>query len=221
MSGIAETVCLVCNNIRNRTKQGVSFQKLLSITRQEFRINDIDLEIKTHRKKNLEYSEFYVNAYYDAENDKDFDTAIEVIIFHNFKKRHDWDRFHITAFLIQIYDAVIHEYRHRRQSKKRNHKIYWIRSSNTRLYLSDPDEIDAYAVSIAIELCRTIGKYRALRYMNKFTALSRVKVQNLFASPNLYSYVNEFKTLKHPVLQRLSKKVYKRLLKIDSDTIFM
>jgi len=221
MSGTAETICLICNNVRNKTKQGVSFQKLLSVIRREFRLHDIELEIKSHRQHSLEYTEFYVNAYYDAENDRNFDNAIEVIIFHNFKKTHDWDRYHITSLLIQIYDAVIHEHRHKRQSKKRNHKIYWAKSSNTRLYLSDPDEIDAYSVSISIELCRTIGKYRALQYMHRFTLLSRLKLQNLFVSPNLFSYVKEFETLEHPVLIRLAKKIYKRLLKIDTDTIFM
>lgn len=88
-------------------------------------------------------------------------------------------------------------------------------------YLQDPDELDAYALSIAIELCRTVGKFRALRYMPKFTTLARLKVQEQYVSPNLNAYVSHFEKPISPLLRRLAKKVYVRLMKVDTDHIFM
>ena len=193
----------------------------MSIIRKEFRIHGIDLDIRSHRRKSLDPAEYYVNAYYDCENDRNYDVAIEVIIYHNFKKKIDWDRYHTTELLIQIFDAVVHEYKHRRQSIKRKHKSYWFTSSVVEEYLSDPDEIDAYAFSIAVELCRTVGKYRSLKYMSKLTALSRLKIKDRYVSPNLHGYIKVFRTTEHPVITNLSKKIYKRLLKIDTDFIFM
>ena len=38
---------------------------------------------------------------------------------------HEWDAKHITELLIQIFDAIIHEFKHQRQSRKRNFKIFW------------------------------------------------------------------------------------------------
>lgn len=221
MNGLMETICLICTNVRLKTARGVCFQKLMTIIRKEFRLYGFELDIRTHKRHLLDPTEYYVNAYYDSENDRNFDIAIEVIIYHNFNKNIDWDRHHITELLIQIYDAVIHEYRHRKQSIKRNHKTYWATSSAVEEYLSDPDEIDAYALSIAVELCRSLGKYRALKFMSKLTTLGKLKLQNRYVSPNLYGYVKTFRTIDDPCLIKISKKIYKRLLKIDTDNIFM
>lgn len=113
--------------------------------------------------------------------------------------------------------------KHQRQSKKRHHEQYWNRHDagyHYREYLQDPDEIDAYALSIAIELCRTLGKHRALRYMPKFTTLARMKIRDQFVSPNLHAYVSHFEKPISPLLRRLAKKIYIRLKKIDTDYIF-
>jgi hypothetical protein len=165
--------------------------------------------------------EFYVNAYYDPEDDKNKETAIEVIVYHNFPKDRDWDQIHVSELLIQVFDAVVHEFKHQRQSRKRHYKTYWDSTGNIYKYLGDPDEIDAYALSIAIELCRVLGKGRALRYMSKFTSLSRLKVGGNYVSPNLLEYVTHFENVNSRVLRTLAKKVYVRLRKVDEDSIFM
>ena len=219
MNGLMETICLICNNVRIKSIKGVCFHKLLSLIRKEFKLYGIDLELRSHRRTSLDPAEYYVNAYYDSINDQNYDVAIEVIIYHNFDKTVDWDRYHVTDLLIQIFDAVIHEHKHRKQSIKRNYKTYWATSSVVEEYLSDPDEIDAYALSIAVELCRSLGKYRSLKYMSKLSALSRLKIKDRYVSPNLYGYLKVFHSIEDPVLMNLSKKIYKRLLKIDPDTI--
>jgi hypothetical protein len=219
-----ETVCLICTQVRHRTKKDTSFPKLLVELRREFKRSGLDLKIKSQSKKFLATEEFYVNAYYDPEDDKNKETPIEVIIYHNFDKDIAWTPKQITELLVQIFDATVHEFKHQRQSRKRNYKEFQERvdaEHEYHEYLKDPDEIDAYAFSIAIELCRTVGKFRALRYMPKFTTLARLKVKEEFVSPNLNAYVSHFEKPISPLLRRLAKKVYVRLQKIDTDVIFM
>jgi hypothetical protein len=223
MNSVLETVCFICNSIRIRAKQSIGFQKILTIVRQEFKANGLQIKFKSVRKSFLNQEEFYVNAYYDCEDDYDGEIPIEVIIYHNFDKTIIWDQKHITDLLRELFDAVVHEYKHQRQAKRRSYKTYWTRHDGNHhyhLYLTDPDEIDAYAVSIAIELCRALGKYRALRYMPKLTTLARFKVNGQFVSPNLHAYVSHF-SLSDPILKTIAKKIYIRLQKVDTDYIFM
>ncbi len=221
MNSIMEMICAVCAAVRTNSKQGISFQNLLTSLRREFRNQGFDIAIKSSRKSKLHPEEFYVNAYYDPEDDKNREVPIEVIVYHNFDKTVIWDHKHVTDLLVQVFDATVHEFKHQRQSRKRQYNTYWQDTSLTRDYLSDPDEIDAYSLSIAIELCRTLGKYRALRYMSKVSALSKLKFHNHYVSPNLYFYTKHFGNLDHPTLKQLAKKVYVRLQKVDTDCIFV
>lgn len=223
MNNILETVSSVCNEVRNNSKHGTSFQKLLTTLRREFKKQDFNIKITSERDKHLGEEEFYVNAYYDADDDSKSEIAIEVIVHHNFNKSNTWDTLHVTDFLIQIFDATVHEFKHQRQSRKRYFQTFLEHPGTNpyKEYLKDPDEVDAYSLSIAIELCRTLGKYRALRYMPKFTTLARFKIRNQYVSPNLNAYVCHFETLDAPILKKLAKKVYVRLQKLDTDAIFV
>lgn len=217
MNGIMEAVCQVCNKVRSQSKRGVSFQTLLVQLRKEFRRQYFAIKIKSLRNVTLGPEEFYVNAYYDPEEDQHREIPIEVVIHHNFEPNIDWDPPHITELLVQIFDAIVHEFKHQRQSRKRHFKTYW----HNKSYLDDPDEIDAYSLSIAIELCRRLGKYRALRYLHHFNSLGRLKLQDVFVSPNLYAYMQEFGDLSNPIIKLLAKKVYIRIQKVDTDCIFV
>ncbi len=212
-----ESVCGVCNIVRTKSKHGVDFHSLLSLLRKEFRAHEFEIKIKTRRHATLNQEEFYVNAYYDAEEDSEREIPIEVVIHHNFDSQYLWDRKHTTELLIQVFDAVVHEFRHQRQSRKRYFKTFW----GNHTYLDDPDEIDAYSISIAIELCRSMGKFRALRYMHRFSSLGRIKLQDQFVSPNLGAYIDMFGSIRHPKLQLLAKKIYVRIQKLDTDCIFL
>jgi hypothetical protein len=217
-------VCAVCTQVRNDAKQGVNFQSLLVMLRREFKRNSLLIKLKSARKQFLLNEEFYVNAYYDAEDDSNGDVCIEVIIYHNFDKDRVWDVTQVNDMLIQVFDAVVHEFKHQRQSKHRNYVIYYEHVDYTHCfqdYLTDPDEIDAYAMSIAIELCRTLGKFRALRYMPKLSKLARMKVRDQYVSPNLLAYISHFGDMSNPLLRTLAKKIYIRLQKVDTDYIFM
>jgi hypothetical protein len=169
------------------------------------------------KHKKLNDKEFFVNAYYDPEDDQNHETPIEVVIHHNFDATAIWDSVQVTELLVQVFDAVVHEYKHQRQSKKRQYKVFW----NQYNYLDDPDEIDAYSMSIAIELCRTLGKYRALRYMHRFSSISRLKMRENYVSPNLNAYIDAFGNLPNTTIKKLAKKVYVRIQKLDTDCIFV
>ena len=79
MNSIMETVCLICTHVRHRTKQDTSFPKLLVELRREFKRAGLDVKIKSQSKKFLDTEEFYVNAYYDPEDDQNKETPIEIM----------------------------------------------------------------------------------------------------------------------------------------------
>ena len=219
-----ETICGVCNTVRQISKQGLSFHKLVTVLRREFREQNFNLKIRTDRDKTLSEGEFYVNAYYDPEDDKDKEIPIEVVVHHNFNKDVVWQLNEVSDLLREIFDAVVHEFKHQRQSRKRKFHSYWDHTNpatDYTAYLSDPDEVDAYAISIAIELCRNLGKYRALRYLSRISSLSKLKYNGRFASPNLSAYMGIFGGLEDPTIRLLAKKVYVRLQKIDTDCVFV
>lgn len=218
-----ELVNDVCKAVRANSKHGTTFQQLLTVLRREFKKQDLKIKVASERDKHLAVEEFYVNAYYDAEDDSNAETAIEVIIHHNFDKLVIWDQKQITLFLIQIFDATVHEFKHQRQSKKRHFQIYLEHpgTGHYKEYLKDPDEIDAYSLSIAIDLARSLGKFRALRYLSNFSKLSRLKIHSQYVSPNLNAYVMHFGSLSNPLLKVLAKKIYIRLQKLDTDVLFV
>jgi len=220
MNLILERVNAVCQHVRESNTQGITFKKLIGSTRAEFKKRDFDLTIKTKKDKTLDPSEFYVNAFYDAEDDFNNETSIEVIIHHNFNDTDVFSQTQITDFLIQIYDAVVHEYRHQQQSLKRNYEVYSNHDQSPyNEYLTDPDEIDAYALSIAIELLRHMNKERAKRYMSRITIMAKMRQNNMLVSPNLKSYIDHFGL--NNITKKISKKVYKHLDALDRRYIFM
>lgn len=220
MNTILERVNIVCNSVREANRNGVTFKKLITSMRSTFKQQNFDLTIKTKKDKYLESFEFYINAYYDPEDDFNNDTPIEIIVHHNFDDASVFTSSHLTDFLVQIYDATVHEYRHQKQSASRNYQTY---SSHIQSpydeYLIDPDEVDAYAFSIAVELLRYMHKERAKKYLTRIRTLAKMRVNNSYISPNLKAYVDHFGI--NVTTKKLAKKVYKHLDTIDKHSIFM
>jgi len=221
MNSIMELVCAICNKVRSSTKQGLSFPKLMNQVRREFKSSNIDIKLTTTRDKTLNEDCVYVNGYYDPEDDKEHECAIELIIVHNFPKDLVWYPTHSTLILTQIFDTVVHELRHQRQYRKRKFKVGPERGQGHKEYLADPDEVDAYSISIATELVRSLGRTRALRYLHNIDTLSRFKLNKQFVSPCLGMYVGEFSNPRNPIIKKLTKKIYIRLKKIDTDVVFL
>lgn len=221
MNSIMELVCGICTSVRSSTKSGLTFQKLLNQVRRQFKLQDINLKIRSTRDAHLDPEVFYANGYYDPIDDEEGEIAIELIITHNFPKDAIWYTGHSGELLVQIFDTVVHELRHQRQYRKRHYQVGFERGDNHEEYLADPDEIDAYSVSIAIELCRSLGKTRALRYLSNIDTLSRYKLHGQFVSPSLSMYRGSFPNRNDPVMRALTKKVYVRLKKVDTDCVFV
>ena len=77
-------------------------------------------------------------------------------------------------------------------------------------YMTRPDEIEAYAMNIADELTRHVGKEDALTLlrMAKKTAQFKTEIGH-FLSPDLLAYFALFDyDSSHPVIKRLLKKIY-------------
>lgn len=219
MNSILERVNAVCQTVRKSNDNAISFKKLIGNLKKEFKENDLDLSIKTKKEKTLEQYHFYVEAFYDAEEDFNNETPIEVFVYHNFSDKDLFERKQITEFLIQIFDAVVHEYKHRKQSISRSYSSYTDHPMEPySKYLADPDELDAYSFSIAVELLRYMDNERVRRYMTRLTALSKLKYGNTLVSPNLTAYIGQFRC--NPIIKKLAKKVYKYTDSIDKRHIF-
>jgi len=209
----------ICTGIMTRSEDGGKFKTILTRVKKGF--NSLDLKIRTKRMKDLDENEFYVNAYYDAEDDGAGFCPIEVFILHNIDQDANFAHAQAGQFVVQIYDAVVHELRHQYQGRRRNY-MYIEHSSDDDMqaYLGDPDEIDAYALSIAIELIRNLGRTRSIQYLHRASRLANIRPKGLYASPNLFAYFETFKHLEHPVIRRLLKKVFLNLETVDKMAVF-
>lgn len=215
MNSVLGCVYQVCNAVRQQHREPISFKKLVASTRKSFTDHRVDIAIKVIQRRELSINEFYVEAYYYEDQGH---PPMEVVVYHRFKQSQQFHTNQITDFLVQIYDAVVHEFRHQHQSRNRDYEHYTTNKSGYSAYLADPDEVDAYAFSIAVELLRNLPKHRAKMYMTRLLVLAKMKQHGVLVSPNLNSYVGHFK--RNPLLKRLAKKVYKHLEHIDSTLIF-
>ena len=114
------------------------------------------------------------------------------------------------SFCLNVADSLAHELIHMRQTRRREfedvscrHATAFNEHPDAAEYLSDPDEIDAYAFNIAQEL---------KVHPNPVQKLNQIKDIKLEDSINLWAYVQTFdKNPDHPVIKRLLKKIYKNL----------
>jgi hypothetical protein len=220
MNIILERVNAVCNDVRNKNDGPISFKKLITQTRKSFKAFGFDIKIKTKTERSLDVDRFYVMAYYDSYDDSQGDIPIEVYVHHNLTGNEQFGEHQITNFLIEIYDATVHEYRHQHQSVQRNHEEYTEHARHPyEEYLSNSDEMDAYSLSIAIEMLRHMSKERAQKYMSRITVMSKMRKGSVYAIPVLRSYIGIFGLC--PLTKKIAKKVYKHLEVIDKRHIFM
>ena len=181
----------------SKAHTGSKFRSLLATIRKHFK--PLDIVIKTKKIVGLEVNEFYINAFYDLDADKNNECSIEVIIYHDIDTDMFFEHSQVGQFLVQLYDAVVHELQHQQQGRKR---------------------IDAYALSIAIELIRNLGRTRSIQYLHRASRLANIRPKGLYASPNLFAYFETFERLDHPVIRKLLKKVFLNLETVDKMSVF-
>jgi len=220
MNAILERTYSVCNSVRENNVDPISFKKLIAQVRKQFLIHNFDILVTVKKEKILAESEFYVMAYYDNDADRDNEVSIEIVVHHNFLKDGPFGRTQMSELLTEIFDATVHEHRHQQQSRQRQCRSYGEHhSSPYAKYLSDPDELDAYALSIAIELLRSVGEQKSKTYLTRITVLSRRRNGIRYASPNLNAYIKCFGF--DFLVRRLAKKIYKHLETLDKRYIFL
>jgi hypothetical protein len=158
----------------------------------------------------VEPTELNLNAFYDPDRDERKKISIELVLVTNPNDKHlildqgGWD-----LFVNRLADTLAHELIHMRQSRSRDF-LEIEQSLNRRTvvdenlaYLSNPDEIDAYAYNIATEL---------KEHPNPLQKILNPKTVRVSDSINLWAYVNAFaQNISDPILQRLLKKIYKHL----------
>lgn len=156
----------------------------------------------------VEPTELNLNAFYDQDRDDRHKISIELVLVTNPHDKHlILDRMGWNLFVNRLADTLAHELIHMRQARardfleiehhaRRNRKL-----DENLMYLSDPDEIDAYAYNIATEL---------KEHGDPIQKLQNPKAITVVDSINLWAYINAFaQNLSDPSLKRLLKKVYK------------
>jgi len=156
----------------------------------------------------VDQNDINISAYYDADLDEQGRVSIELVLITNPVDEYliidteTWD-----VFINRLADSLAHELIHMRQSRARDFQSVEPRRKHIYnldeavQYLADPDEIDAYAHNIAVEL---------KEHTNPIQSLQNVQTLSTKESVNLWAYVNTFPP-NHPVVKKLLKKVYKLL----------
>jgi len=221
MNSTLERVYNVCTTVQDQISDSTTFKKLIIKTRKVLKAHDFVIDLKTKKDKTLTEDQWYVLAYYDSYNDEQLETAIEIIIYHNLNGDEQFKSVQVTALLTEIYNALVHELRHRHQSAKRNFQdcVTHTSSDDYKHYLANQDELDAYALSIAIELLRNMDLQRAKFNLSRITVMSKMRKGSAYISPTLRAYTQHFGL--NRLVKRLAKKIYKNLETIDRRYIFV
>jgi hypothetical protein len=157
-------------------------------------------------------NELDANGVYDSEDDERGKIPISLYLITNpFNTTLLWDQETFDRVAKRIADCLIHELTHLHQARAReflnvsaHHTGQETDEEEAQSYLSEFDEIDAYAHNIAEELLELDGAVEIHRCLEHPSDVS------LNISPNLWGYINTFKKdLNHPVIKRLLKKIYK------------
>lgn len=158
----------------------------------------------------VELTELNINAFYDPERDERGKNSVELVLVTNPNDRHlILDQTLWNLFVNRLADSLAHELIHMRQARARDFLFVESRAyremeiDENLSYLSDLDEIDAYAYNIATELRENA---------NPLSRLANPAAVSVNDSINLWAYLQAFsKDLKNPAIKRLLKKVYKHL----------
>jgi hypothetical protein len=165
-----------------------------------------------HFKKNNDFYDcFCVSGEYDSILDESGNTSIFLTVHYNFLSK---DLSDDLVSLIRLYVSITleHELIHRQQYSRRFFEEQRIYESGERkkLYLGSPDEIHAFANTIAL---------RTLVDMDRETAINYLKTGMLVHENHDYAdYKNSF--VDDPnVIKKLQKYIYKNLLTVDLDKL--
>lgn len=173
-----------------------------------------NVNVKHAESAQIEHNDLDLNAYYDGGLDEADEVPIELYLITNpLQDVMVIDNKGFDTIIRRISDSLAHEVIHMQQYRSRDFLevgAYYpdelSEEEETKMYLSDPDEINAYAHNIANELLEH-GDFEVVKQK-----LANIKDISIQESINLWAYVNAFsKNPSHPVIKRLLKRVYQNL----------
>ena len=180
-------------------------------TELENNIGDIT-RVEMELSPNVDKGDMNASAAYEQDDDEDGEIPFEITLVFSNKE----DRMAINdpnPLINRILDMMKHDMIHQKQARARDFEDYTQGKDKRNMnyeYMSRPDEIEAYAMNIADELYRKVGKEDAIALlrMAKKTAQFKDEMGN-FLSPDLFAYMGMWNfDSKHPVIKRLLKKIY-------------
>lgn len=204
-----ERVEQICKDLESSVVNQIFPVKLLIHTLGDYIADRFRVNVMHSTATEVEFGDVSINAYYDAEADEDCKIAIEIVLITNTNEKTIlFEQEAYDRFVIALADSLAHELVHMKQNRARDflyvdHKLASDEIEDELIYLSHPDEIDAYAYNIADEL---------KVHPSPLKKLHNIKNVEISDSINLWAYVTAFeKDFKHPALKRLLKKIYKYL----------
>ena len=188
-----------------------SLSTIAGLVKKHFPMTNIQI----HKKPDLESGSMNIGAHYDPDEDEEGGIPIHIDLFFSDKDNDEleWTKQGRKFFLYKLKDVMKHELLHMKQHRARDFHPGRDGYDNRSLeyeYMTRPDEIEAYAMNIADELTRHVGKEDALTLlrMAKKTAQFKTEIGH-FLSPDLLAYFSLFDyDASHPVIKRLLKKIY-------------
>lgn len=182
-----------------------------------------NVDVKHAETAQVEQNDIELNGYYDGGLDEFGDIPIELYLITNPMSEISMiDDGQFNLISRKIADTLSHEVIHMKQYRARDFlEVETVGYSEidedeideeeeSRLYLSSPDEINAYAYNIANELLDRHDYPQVLEKLNKVTD---IQIED---SINLWAYIRAFdKDTKHPVIRKLIKQVYKSVVDLS------
>ena len=180
-------------------------------TELENNIGDIT-RVQMELSPNVDKGDMNASAAYEQDDDEDGEIPFEITLVFSNKE----DRMAINdpnPLINRILDMMKHEMIHQKQARARDFEDYTQGKDKRNMnyeYMSRPDEIEAYAMNIADELYRQVGKEDALKLLRMAGKTAQFKDEmGNFLSPDLFAYMGMWNfDSKHPVIKRLLKRIY-------------
>lgn len=182
-----------------------------------------NVDVKHAETAQVEPNDIELNGYYDGGLDEFGDIPIELYLITNPMidiSLIDNNQFDLISR--KIADTLSHEVIHMKQYRARDflevetvgyseyEEEEFDEEEESRLYLSSPDEINAYAYNIANEL---LDRHEYPQVLEKLNKVTDIQIED---SVNLWAYIRAFdKDTQHPVIRRLIKQVYKSVVDLS------
>ena len=183
-------------------------------TELENNIGDIT-RVEMELSPNVDKGDMNASAAYEQDDDEDGEIPFEITLV--FSKKEDRMAINDPNPLInRILDMMKHEMIHQKQARARDFEDHTQGKDKRNMnyeYMSRPDEIEAYAMNIADELYRKVGKEDAIALLRMAKKTAQFKDEmGQFLSPDLFAYMGMWNfDSKHPVIKRLLKRIYQYL----------